>query len=491
VGRLGWFSFLLTGLLLSSCKAVGPDYKRPDVGAAPSFVETGPWKAAAPQDAISRGEWWQIFEDETLSGLERQAVSGNLGLKAAASRVQQAQAAAGIAGTFLYPELNLGAGAARFGVSGNRPDQPNKVPFNQRYVANDFRVPLYASYEVDLWGRIRRITESADAQAQASVAAFYTVLLTLQGDVAQTYFLLRASDEELRILRANIDLRRQGLELVAARRRGGLSSDLDVARAETELAATQAEAEATLRRRSDLQYRLSVLIGAAPERFRLEEGPFNFKVPAVPVGLPSDLLERRPDIAEAERHLVARNAEIGVAKSAYFPAVRLTGAAGFESSDLGDLLKRDSTIWGFGASLWQPIFNAGRIGFDVERARAAYAENLSGYQERVLRAFQEVETSLAGLRILSQQSEFQSKAQSSAETATRLATARYRAGVVGLFEVIDAERTSLFAQRQTLQLVNDQLLTTVALVKALGGGWDARAGLALGATGDPSKTAAN
>ncbi len=477
-------AFALTavlGLLMLGCTAVGPNYARPKEAVPNTFKEAGPWREAVPQDLLARGDWWELFNDPTLNDLETQAQKTNLGLQVAAARVQQAQAVAGISGSFLYPEVNFNPSAIRYAVSKTRPDQPSKQPGNVAYVINDFRIPLYASYEVDVWGKIRRLTEAADAQAKANLAAYYTVLLTLEGDIAQTYFLLRASDEDLRILRENIELRRHARDLVAARTKGGLSSELDLARVQTELSFTQADAQAATKRRTELEYTLAVLVGVQPEQFHIEERPFELKAPAIPVGLPSDLLQRRPDIAEAERRLAARNAEIGVAKAAYFPSIRLTGALGVESFDVSDLLNQNSRIWAMGASLWQPVFNAGRIGFDVDRAKAAYAENLAAYRERILRAFQEVESSLAGLRILDQQAQYQASALENADKATQLATARYKSGLVALIEVIDAQRTSLQAQRQALQVLNTQMLTTVALIKALGGGWSERE-----LTGDPA-----
>jgi outer membrane protein, multidrug efflux system len=477
-------TLMACALLLSACSAIGPDYARPKDPVPATFIEAGPWKEAAPGDLIARGDWWEIFNDPVLSGLELQARKGNLGLQVAAARLRQAQAVAGISGSLLYPEVNFAPSAVRYGVSETRPDQPSKQPGNVAYAINDFRVPLYASYEVDIWGKVRRLSESADAQAKASQAAYYTVLLTLEGDIAQTYFLIRASEEELRILRENIALRARARDFVAARRQSGLSSELDLVRAETELAFTQAEAEAASKRRTELVYTLATLVGTQPEQFHLEERPYDVAPPVIPVGLPSDLLERRPDIAEAERRLVARNAEIGVAKAAYFPSIRLTGAVGFESFDLGQVLDRSSQIWSIGASVWQPVFNAGRIGFDVDRAKAAYDENLAAYRERILKAFQEVETALAGLRVLSQQAQYQAVALETSAKATRLATVRYQGGLVAFIEVIDAQRVSLQARRQALQVLNTQMLTTVALVKALGGGWTERAGEAAVAISD-------
>jgi multidrug efflux system outer membrane protein len=471
-------ALLIIGLvplvLLFGCSKSGPDYKRPEQKTPEAFSSAGPWKEAAPQDTIAKGAWWEIFGDPVLNELEATAVKQSLDLRAAAARVEQAQAIAGISGTFLNPTVGLSASTSRYAVSGNRPDQPNKVAGDLPYTATDNRVPLYASYELDMWGRMRRLSEAADAQFEASVAAFYTILLTLQGEVAQTYFQLRANEEIERILRENITLRRQGKEIVAARVRNGLSSELDLARVEAELATTEGDVQAVAKTRTELTNRLAVLTGSPPERFKVEPRPFAFEIPALPVGLPSDLLQRRPDIADAERRLAARNAEIGVAKSAYFPSITLTGAVGFQSSELGDLLSRDSQIWSVGINVFQPIFNSGRIGFDVKRAEAAYAEGLAVYQGRILQAFQEVESSLSGLKYLDDQARFQTSAVQHAQKATSLATKRYQGGLVSLLDVIDAQRTSLQAERQAVQVTTTQLLSTVALVKALGGGWESR-----------------
>jgi multidrug efflux system outer membrane protein len=285
---------------------------------------------------------------------------------------------------------------------------------------------------------------------------------------------LRANEEIQRILRENIALRRLGRDLVQARVRSGLAHELDLARVETELATTEGEIRAVAKTIAELTNRLAVLTGSAPEQFKIAEQPFTLSAPDLPVGLPSDLLERRPDIAEAERRLAARNAEIGVAKAAYFPSITLTGAVGFQSSELGDLLSRDSQIWNVSVNVFQPIFNSGRIDFDVKRAEAAYQESLAIYRGRVLQAFQEVESNLAGLKYLDEQAQFQAAAVQNAQKATDLATKRHKGGLVSLLEVIDAQRTSLVAERQAVQVTTTQLLSTVALVKALGGGWEAR-----------------
>jgi multidrug efflux system outer membrane protein len=469
--------FLLTlaiAMLVSGCMRAGTDYVRPKATLPAAYIEAGPWKEAAPSDEVIRGRWWEIYSDPVLNRLEEQARVSSPRVQAAAARVDQARAVLGFNEAGRYPTLEFVPDASRYRVSGNRPDQPNKVPGNVPYTTDRFRLPLYASYEVDLWGKISRLEESASRRMEASVAAYYGVLLTLQSDLAQTYFQLRAADEELALLTRGIELRERARDLVAARKRGGLASELDLARVETELAATQSEAQAALRRRYDLQYALAVLTGATPGPFELNVEPFVPQPPVIPVGMPADLLERRPDVAEAERLLSARNADIGVAQAALFPSIRLTGALGFESAELSDLLSPNSQIWLLGASLAQPVFDGGRLRSNIDRARAVYAENLANYRERLLVAFKEVEATLSALRILDLQHESQLRAVNSAERAELLATARYKAGLVNVLELVDAQRTRLQVERGRLLVRQQQMLASVTLIRALGGGWTER-----------------
>ncbi len=465
---------LTSAALACGCMQAGKDYVRPPATPPAAFVEAGPWKEAAPSDAIARSNWWEIFQDPVLNRLEEEARASSPRLQAAAARVEQARAILGYTDAGRMPTLEFAPDASRYAVSGNRPDQPEKVPGNHEYTTSRFRLPLYASYEVDLWGKISRQLESAGKRMEASVAAYHTVLLTLQGDVAQTYFQLRAADEELALLKRGIELRVRARDLVAARKRGGLASELDLARVETELAITEADAHAAERRRNELLHALAVLVGTLPGRLNLEPGMIASHVPAIPMGLPADLMERRPDVAEAERLLAARNADIGVAQAAMFPSIRLTGIYGFESAELSDLLNRESQIWSLGVALAQPIFDGGRIRGNVDRAKAQYAENLATYRERLLVAFKEVETSLAALRILDQQHNSQLRAVNSAERAEHLATSRYKTGLTNVLELVDAQRTRLQVERVRLQVRQQQMLASVTLIRALGGGWKDR-----------------
>jgi multidrug efflux system outer membrane protein len=462
----GWLSLVATlvALLAAGCM-VGPDYRKPET-ATPANWKNIP--ETSGQVAIDP-RWWVVYADPTLNELESQATAASPQLAAAIARVLQARAIARITDADLYPQVTLDPSASRTRQSGSRPIQPGfpVAPF----VANDFRVPLDVSYEVDLWGKIRRASESATAQAQAAANAYSVVQLTLQADVAQNYFAIRQLDAEYEILKRAIDYEKQGADIIRARLRGGASSELDVVRADAEVATNEAELADVQRRRAELENALAVLVGKMPAEFTLPANPLDIRPPPVPVGLPSELLQRRPDVAQAERLLAARNAEIGVAQAAYFPSIQLTAGFGFESTDLSDLLKSGSRIWTIAASASQPIFDGGRIRGNVDRAKAAYQENLANYRQQVLVAFQEVDTALSGLRLLDQQAEAQSRAVTNSERAASISAARYRAGLVFFLEVLDAERTKLASQRLATEIQGAQLTTSVGLIKALGGGW--------------------
>ena len=336
-------------------------------------------------------------------------------------------------------------------------------------------MPLYATYEIDFWGRLRRQSESARAELGASIAAYQTALLTLNGEVAQTYFEVRTTDELVRIITESITLHRNTLNLFKARRLDGLSSDIALSDVETALRTTEAQAQTLEAQRIKLANKLAVLVGTNPEQFTIGKQPNERSIPSIPVGLPSDLLERRPDVARAERELAAYNAQIGVAVAAYFPTIALTSSIGFESYALSTLVNPLNNIWGVGMSLFQQVFNAGRTGLNVERARAAYQERVALYQALLLKAFQEVETALAGLRLMNQQARFQQQAVASANRTVLLTSQRFSQGLNSMVDVLVAQRAALASQAVAVQITNDQLMTTVALIKALGGGWQDRA----------------
>ena len=464
--------FLATAVTALALPSVGPDYTRPATASSAAWRDTGDnvsWKAGAPADAFARGEWWKLFADPALDALEARALAANQDLRAAAARVEEARAASGAARSAYWPQLAIDPSVSRDQGSLT---SPNALP---QPLATTYNAPLVASWELDLFGRIRRLNEGARAEADASAATFEALRLSLTAEVAANYFSLRALDQETALITDGVELREHALELVTSRRKSGAATDFDVARAETELATTQAEAAATANHRSALQNALAVLVGEPAANFQLAAAtaPLGTILPVVPAGLPSDLLERRPDVAAAERTLAAANARIGVAKAAFFPAISLTGGAGYASGDIDLLFKSDSRTWSIGPSLYLPIFQGGRNRANLARSRAAYDESVAVFRQSLLVAFREVQDALTGTRLLAAQSAAQDRAVEAARRAGALAQKRYDAGFVNYFEVIDAQRTVLSAERTSAQLAAQRLNNSVALIKALGGGWTA------------------
>jgi multidrug efflux system outer membrane protein len=467
-------AFALTLILFLSGCAIGPDYKRPTSAAPAQYkAETlGSWKEGQPLDHAPKGEWWGVFADDTLNDLQRRADNANQELKAAVARVEQARAVARVARSELMPTITADPSYVR------RRFSPNQEPTFGAITANEFRAPLDLSYEVDLWGRVRRGFESARADAQASLATFGNVLLSLHSDVAQNYFALRALDAEIATVTGTVDLRKEQVRLVRSRFEGGIGNELDVARAETELATTEAEAASLAKRRAELENALAILVGENPTTFRLaatsssEATKWNPTPPEIPAGLPADLLERRPDVAEAERQLAAANARIGVAKAAFFPSLHLTGSGGYVSGDIDNLFNWDSRVWSIGPSVSLPIFAGGRNLANYRHSKSAHEESVANYRQRILVAFGDVENSLAGIRHLGNQAAAQDRAVANARRAAELAGERYRAGIVSYLEVVDANREALQAERGRAQLTGQRLAASVQLIKALGGGWN-------------------
>ena len=453
--------------LLAGPLTVGPDYQRPSSEVPIQYkAEYGKWKEGRPVDHLPKGNWWEVFGDAELNALEALAVSSNHELKAAFAAVNQARATARIARSEFFPNVDLNPAFRRERFS------PNQEPDFGSITANTFRVPLDLSYEIDLWGRVRRGLESARADAAATLAAFHNVMLTLQADVAQNYFRLRALDIEIATLERSVQLRNEQLSIVTTRFETGLGRELDVARARTELATAEAELAAVTRRRVEFENALAILTGQQPSTFRIAAHPeWRAQMPLIPAGLPSELLERRPDIAEAERQLAAENARIGVAKAAFFPVLRLTGSGGYLSADVESLFNWESRVWSIGPSLSLPIFAGGRNRANFRRAQARFEEAVARYRQRVLVAFADVENSLAGIQLLSAQGAAQERALASAREARDLAMESFSAGIIEYLDVIDADRAALQTQRASAEIGGQELIAAVQLIKALGGSW--------------------
>jgi len=470
---------LSLSLAATAVAAVGPDYHLPSAPIPAAYrdlpADLGSWKSATPSDGLARGAWWKIYGDDTLNDLETRALAANQDLRAAVARVDAARAAAGLARSAYFPSVALTPSLNRERTSETT---DNRLPNSE---STTYRGALSASWEIDLFGRIRRQNESARADAEASAATLESVQLALTADVAANYFTLRGLATELTLVGNGVGLRRDVLKLINSRRSLGAATDFDVARAETELASTEAEAAALANRRSAIQNALAVLVGEPASSFTISTSnaqPSTLDVqlsapPAIPAGLPSQLLERRPDVAAAERALASANARIGVAKAAFFPAISLTGGAGWASGDIDRLFNADSRIWSIGPSLYLPIFQGGRNQANLARSRAAYDEAVAVFRQRVLIAFREVQDALTATQLLAEQSAAQERALASARRSGELAQKRYDSGYVNLLEVIDAQRTVLATERASAQLAAQRLTTNVSLIKSIGGTWTA------------------
>jgi multidrug efflux system outer membrane protein len=454
---------------LSGC-AVGPKYQRPSAPVPTQFKESSaPATQATRTPSIAYNNWWLVFNDSTLNQLENDADSANQDVRVAAARVDQAEAAARYARSFLSPSLTLGTSLSRTREAQNRPNNGNT---NGRAATfNDFQLPLFVSYEIDAWGRVRRSLEAARDVHQATEADLRFVRLSVEADVALDYYSLRETDAERAVLDSMIEELQQALDVMTNRFRQGISSELEVKQAKTLLDQTKAQAQALDVQRAQLEHAIAVLDGRPASDFSLPKAPFNGLPPAIPAGLPSELLERRPDIAEADRYLAAATAQIGVARTAYLPQLSLTGFAGFESTSGGSILDWQNFIASLGTAALTPVFNRGRIRADVDQAKAAYRGSLAQYEKTVLTAYQEVEDQLAALRILSGEAQSENDAVDDAKRAEEIAMNRYKAGLVGYLDVVFAQTTLLSNERVATQISGQRTVATVVLVKALGGGW--------------------
>ncbi len=460
---LGIFLAMSSGL--TGC-TLGPDYQRPEVQVPTAFREEAPWKEAVPADVLDKGAWWRIYGDPVLDGLQDRALAANQDLKAAIARVDQARAAARITESTVYPRLDLDPSQQRSRSSAD-------MSGGQSVTMTTLRMPLDLNYEIDLWGRVRRSVESSTAQYEASQAEMQNVLLTLQADLARNYFNMRSLDAQLDLLRRTIELRSRNLQLVTSLFNNGQVGRLEVAQAQTELANAQADTAALKRRRATTEHALAVLVGEPVSNFVLPLPPPNLEVrpPQIAAGLPSALLERRPDIAAAERRMIAANARIGMAEAAFFPAVNLTGSAGYASEELSRLFQWDNRTWSLGPFISLPVFDAGRNQAQLAQTEAAWQEAVASYRQQVLVAFREVEDALSDLRILAEQMEAQQRALAAARQAAELSGKRYRAGMVSYLEVVVSERTALVTELLANQVLEQHFQASVSLIKALGGGW--------------------
>ncbi|EDY22249.1 RND efflux system, outer membrane lipoprotein, NodT family [Chthoniobacter flavus Ellin428] len=451
-------SILVAGLI-AGC-AVGPDYQRPSSPTPPGWG----WKVAEPRDESIRGDWWQLFHDPELTRLENQATAANQTVQAAMARVDQARAVARITASRFAPQIGFDPSLNRFHT------QLNHVP--SLLTATQTTLPLDLSYEVDLWGKIRRAFEASRAQAAASAADYYQVLLTLHGDVAANYFLLRQAEAQVEILQRTVELRQKAVDIVAQRQQVGLAPAFDLDRARTELAQSNTTLTEMQRQRTTLRDTIALLCGQPAPGFHIASGKLERDIPSVPTGLPSALVERRPDIAAAERRMAAANAQIGVAKAAFFPSITLTGDMGYSSFHASTLLDWESHLFQVGPAVTMPLLNGGRLTAGLKDAKANYRAVCAGYQQQVLVAFKEVSDALVDVNSYAKQAGSEKDAVASSTRAADSSYERYQQGLVPYFDVLDSQRTQLQTELQAAQLNGLRLISTVHLIKALGGGFN-------------------
>jgi len=473
--------FLIAAIFLLNIVAFasGPKYKKPEVETPQSWQSPVPWQPATPLDALPKDTWWKLFNDSELNEYEQRAMASNQTLKAAAARLTQARAFARVTASGLYPELDAGVNAQRQRLSANRPTNGASI-VPTAVTQNVFNIPFTLNYELDLFGRVRNSLQAANASLQASAADLENVRLLISSELAADYFQLRELDAELAVVQKAIDFEKEGLNLVDKRHQGGAVSGLDVAQQQTVLDSSYTQLALLQQQRAQFEHAIAVLQGLPASNFKAPVRVLDVLPPAVPLTLPSELLQRRPDIAIAERQVAAANAQIGIAKAAFYPSISLGAGGGFQSRDIGKLLDAPSAIWSIGLSVLEPVFAGGRNHARLDAARAAYDENVANYRETSLVAFQQVEDALSGLTALASASDSQQRAVSDAGRSLTLANARYTGGLVTYLDVITAQEQVLNNERLATQIQGQRLVTSVLLVKALGGGWDSASIAAVG-----------
>jgi NodT family efflux transporter outer membrane factor (OMF) lipoprotein len=463
--RPGTLAFLV--LALAGC-AVGPDYRRPEVEVAPAYKEAGEWKTAQPQDDLDRGRWWGVFGDPQLDALLRQVEISNQNVLIAEAQFRRAQAVTASSRAAYFPTLD-----ADVSITRSRSPTGAIGGTTAGRITTNRSAGLSAAWEADLWGRLRRAVESGEASAQASAADLAAARLSAQAELASNYFQLRILDAQKQLLEDTVAAFQKSLDLTKNRYDAGVAAKVDLVQAETQLRSTQAQAIDTGVQRAQLEHAIAILIGKAPAGFSIAPAPLAVAMPRVPAGLPSELLERRPDVAAAERRVAAANAQIGVAKAAYFPSLTLSASYGSRSADASQWFTVPSRFWSIGPALAQSIFDAGLRRAQTEQAIADYDATVAGYRQAVLAGFQEVEDNLAALRILGEEAEVQEEAVRAARESVLLTTNQYKAGIVSYINVVTVQTTQLNNERTAVGILGRRLVAAVTLVKALGGGWSA------------------
>ncbi|RKT21269.1 NodT family efflux transporter outer membrane factor (OMF) lipoprotein [Paraburkholderia sp. RAU2J] len=463
-------------MLLAAC-TVGPDYQRPQADVPPAWHTDSYWRVAAPSHAPIAPDWWSAFGDPTLATLETQALAQNQTLVAASAHYEQARATLANTSAQRVPEVDIGATASRFRISQNRPLTNYATP-TQSTVQNSVQLGPTINYDTDLFGRIRREVEGAKASAEQSADDLANARLVLTTDLATDYFSLRELDAEIDVLNQSVKLQQKALDYVTSEHDLGSVSGLEVLQQKSLLDSTRVQAQLLLNQRAQFEHAIAALVGVPAPQFAIEPKVLDAKAPAIPLGVPSDVLQRRPDIASAERAMAAANAQIGVAKAAFFPSLTLTPGIGWESTQFASLLSAPTLMWTLGATVGQVLFDGGRRAADVKFASEGYQATEATYRQTVLNAFQQVQDGITGLSVLDGAAKQSHEAVSDAQRLLSLATDRYSGGLVAYLDVITAQQSLLNSERQDVQIHGQQMTLSVALVKALGGGWEAGADVA-------------
>ena len=456
---------LLLGLLASTLAAcaVGPDYKRPDAPVAPAYKEAGNWLSATPRDDVQRGAWWEAFKDPQLNELEKQVIISNQTLAQAEAQYRQATALLRQTRAGFLPTVSADASVQRAGGNSST---------TTSIIGNRYSLSLDAAWELDLWGRVRRSVEAGEANAKASEADLASARLSTQAQLAQSYLQLRITDDQQRLLDETVAGYERSLQLTQNQYNVGVASKGDVAQAMTQLKSAQAQAIDNSIQRAQLEHAIAVLLGKTPAEFSIAPAPLLAVVPPpTPPGVPSTLLERRPDIAAAERRMAAANAQIGVAKAAYFPSLTISASGGYQSSSFADWISLPNRFWSVGPSAALTLFDGGARSAQTDQAVAAYDQNVAVYRQTVLTAFQDVEDNLVALHLLTQQAQVQGEAVTAAQESLKIAMNQYKAGTVSYLNVVTAQNAAYSNQRSALTVLNSQLSASVLLIKALGGDW--------------------
>jgi NodT family efflux transporter outer membrane factor (OMF) lipoprotein len=464
-------SLMLGGALVLAATGcmVGPKYQRPTAPAPPAFKEMAGWTPAQPADTLVRGKWWQVYNDAELNALEEKINVSNESLKAAFEAYQSAHAQVQIQRADLFPTLGVNSSASRTQESTHR---PLFSTLSSSSLFDDFQVSGSASWEPDLWGRVRHLVQASRASAQASAGDLETMSLSLHAELANDYFELRGLDRQKELLDSTVVAFQKSVDLTTSRYKRGLSSGSDLALAQTQLDTTRALDIDVGVARAQFEHAIATLTGEPASTFSLPPAPLTATPPTIPVGLPSQLLERRPDVAAAERRVAAANEEIGVARSAYYPTFTLSGGGGVESTNLGTLVQGPSALWAFGASASETIFDAGRRHAQNQQAQAAYEQTVALYRQQVLQSFQDVEDNLAALRVLEHESTAEQDAVADAERSLKLSTIRYKGGLATYLEVITTQSTALADEQTFASIQTRRMSASVQLIKAIGGTWD-------------------